>query len=466
MSATTVEIGSVLGGKLKVIRRIGAGGMGSVYEVEHTLTKHRRALKLLSDELSIIPSIVTRFLREASAAGHIGNPHVVETFDAGVLDTGEPYIVMELLEGQTLADYIEQRGALTVAETCDLLMQACDGISAAHAAGIIHRDLKPENLFLLKGPKPFVKILDFGISKFDPELTGAFGMTQDGAAMGTPYYMPPEQARGERTLDAQADVYALGVVLYECLCGQKPFVAETLPHLAILISEGRYEAASLRRPGLGAQCDSVIAHAMVADRGQRYKSAAELKAALEALRGGAPLELPGTLPFAGTIPVAFPTPPAAGAGPTPAPATQQSRGLETAAPALTDAPLSHTSAEPAPRGRGGMLALVLAVLAACGVGAALVLGRASGPSAAATGENATANATSTPSVPNAAKAPSPHVEPTLLPTAEPPAPSASAAASAGPKALKPGTQPSASKSDRPQGKSRAAEHGLSEVNPF
>src|SRR6185369_14976138 len=99
----SIELGSVLGGKLKVIRRIGAGGMGSVYEVEHTLTKHRRALKLLSDELSIIPSIVTRFLREASAAGHIGNPHVVETFDAGVLDTGEPYIVMELLEGETLA---------------------------------------------------------------------------------------------------------------------------------------------------------------------------------------------------------------------------------------------------------------------------------------------------------------------------------------------------------------------------
>jgi serine/threonine-protein kinase len=465
MSATSVEIGSVLGGKLKVIRRIGAGGMGSVFEVEHTLTKHRRALKLLSDELAIIPSIVTRFLREASAAGHIGNPHVVETFDAGVLDTGEPYIVMELLEGQTLADYIADRGTLPLAETCELLIQACEGMSAAHAAGIIHRDLKPENLFLVKGPKPFVKILDFGISKFDPELTGAFGMTQDGAAMGTPYYMPPEQARGEKTLDAQADVYALGVVLYECLCGQKPFVAETLPHLAILISEGRYEPASLRRPGLAAQCDSVIAHAMVADRSQRYKSAAELKAALEALRGGVPLEIPGTLPFAGTIPVAFPPAPALGPAPTAAPATQQSAGQSTGAPALTDAPLSHTNAEPSAPKRPGTLGAVLAVLAAAGVGAALLLGRASEPPSAATGESASADATASP-LPSAPPAPSPHIEPTLLPTAEAPAPSASAVASAGAKAPKPTTQPSASKSERPQGKSRAAEHGLSEVNPF
>ena len=257
--------------------------------------------------------------------------------------------------------------------------------------------------------KPFVKILDFGISKFDPERTGAFGMTMDGAAMGTPYYMPPEQARGEKTLDAQADVYALGVVLYECLCGQKPFVAETLPHLAILIAEGRYEPASLRRPGLAAQCDSVIAHAMVADRSARYRSAEELRRALEALRRGAPVEAPGTLPFAGTIPVAFPEGLPPGAVGT-APETAASPRLE-AAQALTDAPLSHTRAEPKAAGRGGLVGLIVAVLVAGGIGLALVLGRGHGEPNA-TGENATAHATTPTVLPTSVS--EPHVEPTLL----------------------------------------------------
>ena len=456
MSQASVELGSVLGGKFKVIRRIGAGGMGSVYEVEHTLTKHRRALKLLSDEMAAMPSIVTRFLREASAAGHIGNPHVVETFDAGVLDAGQPYIIMELLEGQTLADYIGERGSLSVTETCELLIQACEGVAAAHAAGIIHRDLKPENLFLTGGTKPFVKILDFGISKFDPERTGAFGMTMDGAAMGTPYYMPPEQARGEKSLDAQADVYALGVVLYECLCGAKPFVAETLPHLAILIAEGRYEPASIRRPGLEAQCDAVIGRAMVADRSQRYKSAEELKAALETLKRRAPGVEPQTLPFAGTIPVQLMANAVRGAE-TGAPAVTGGGGSATGQ-AMTGAPISHTRPESAARGRGGVVWAILGVVALVGVAAALMLARGSGTGHETTGETLRGDGDHGPSTPPKA-AGSPVVEPTLLPTSTAAAaPSASAeapkAASAGPKV------------EKPHGKTRAAEHGLSEQNPF
>jgi serine/threonine-protein kinase len=459
----SIEIGSVLGGKFRVIRRIGAGGMGSVYEVEHTLTKHRRALKLLSDEMAAIPIIVTRFLREASAAGHIGNPHVVETFDAGVLEGGQPYIIMELLQGNTLADYIAERGSLGVAETCELLIQACDGVAAAHAAGIIHRDLKPENLFLVEGDKPFVKILDFGISKFDPERTGASGMTVDGATMGTPYYMPPEQARGEKNLDAQADVYALGVVLYECLCGAKPFVAETLPHLAILIAEGRYEPASVRRPGLETQCDAVIGRAMMADRAQRYKSIDELKSALTALRRRAPGEAPMTLPFAGTIPVELSAvaPPQGGQRREPgeegAPLTEPA-ALGTA-PAITGAPISHTKPEIVARRRGsGLVWAIIGALALVSVGLAILFGRAPSANPDTRSETLRNAADRPPPAPPPIPSATPKVEPTLLPTASTtalvPPPSASSPPSAGPKA------------ERPRSRTRAAEHGLSEQNPF
>ena len=317
----------------------------------------------------------------------------------------------------------------------------------------MHRDLKPENLFLESGATvPFVKILDFGISKFDPERTGASAHDGRRRRDGHALYMAPEQARGEKRLDAQADVYALGVVLYECLCGAKPFVAETLPHLAILIAEGRYEPASMRRPGLEAQCDAIIGRAMVADRSVRYKSAEELKAALETLRRRAPGEQPQTLPFAGTIPVEL----MANAVP---------RGADTGAPALTGseqgitgAPLSHTKPESAARGRGGVVWAVLGLVALAGVALALVLARGSRPGHETTGEtlagdgrhatNATAKA-----------AGAPVVEPTLLPTATAslaPPPSAPSARAPSP----------APKAEKPHGKTRAAEHGLSEQNPF
>src|SRR5207253_517076 len=143
------------------------------------------------------------------------------------------------LRGQTLTDRIEQ-GPMPVSDMVDLLGQACDGIQAAHEAGIVHRDLKPDNLFVVDVEgRPFVKILDFGISKFDPSKTGGMALTQEGAALGTPYYMSPEQIRGEINLDARADVYALGVILYECAAGARPFEADALTQLAVLIHTGK-----------------------------------------------------------------------------------------------------------------------------------------------------------------------------------------------------------------------------------
>ena len=282
MSEGAIAPGTILAGKFRVVSRLGEGGMGSVYEIEHELTKHRRALKLLHQSMAAMPSVVERFLREASAAGRVGNPHIVETFDAGVLDSGEPYLVMEILRGEPLSARIA-RGPLPIAEVVDLVGQAAAGVHAAHNAGIVHRDLKPDNLFITEGAdgRPFVKILDFGISKFDQQKTGGLQLTQEGAALGTPYYMPPEQIRGEGSLDARADVYALGVILYECLSGVRPFDAETLAHLAILIHTGQPKPIAELRPDLPPGFAQLVASAMATDRGRRMHSADELRSALE-----------------------------------------------------------------------------------------------------------------------------------------------------------------------------------------
>ncbi|HEY6559996.1 MAG TPA: protein kinase [Polyangiaceae bacterium] len=284
--ATVIPSGTLLLGKLRVIRLLGTGGMGAVYEVEHELTKHRRAMKLLHGPMARVPSVVQRFLREASAAGRIGNPHIVETFDAGQLESGEPYIVMELLKGSSLEHLLHEKQQLSVFEALEIIRQACDGIQTAHDAGIIHRDIKPENLFILDHERLFVKILDFGISKFDPTRTGNFNLTNEGTALGTPYYMPPEQARGETTLDVRADVYALGVVLYECLTGRKPFVAETLPHLAVLIHEGKYTSLLQLRPDVPAALAALVARAMSTDPEQRFPTARAMREALDAIDPG------------------------------------------------------------------------------------------------------------------------------------------------------------------------------------
>jgi serine/threonine-protein kinase len=255
--------------------------MGAVYEVEHEITKHRRALKLLHPQYAAYPHVIERFLREASAAGRIGNPHIIETFDAGQLESGEPYLVMELLQGQTLADLMEKKGELSLTEAAELLRQACTGVQAAHDAGIVHRDLKPDNLFITtRDGRPFLKILDFGVSKFDPGLTGGLGVTQEGATLGTPFYMPPEQIRGDKHIDARADIYALGVILYECVSGIRPFNADTLAHLAVLIHEGNPVPIAELRTDIPSRFAEVVHRAMAKEKDKRPATARELAESL------------------------------------------------------------------------------------------------------------------------------------------------------------------------------------------
>ncbi|HEX4338460.1 MAG TPA: serine/threonine-protein kinase [Polyangiaceae bacterium] len=353
-----LEPGTVLAGRFRVVRCMGVGGMGSVYEIEHELTKHRRALKLLHAAMAQNSHVVERFLREASAAGRVGNQHIVETFDAGKLDSGEPYLIMEMLRGQTLSDRIA-RGPMPIAEVVDLVGQACDGVQAAHEAGIVHRDLKPDNLFVIDVEgRPFVKILDFGISKFDPGKTGGLALTQEGAALGTPYYMSPEQIRGEIKLDARTDIYALGVILYECIAGQRPFEAEALTQLAVLIHVGKPPPLSQLRPDLPPGLADLVGKAMATDPALRVQTARDLRAELERY---------GAISFKGQARLG-PTPSLA---PSPA-ASVAARSLATSAAGVSVRAATSTSATSG-KGQGLPIAAGFAILALGGAAAAFFL---------------------------------------------------------------------------------------------
>ena len=287
-------IGQVLQGKLEVIRQIGMGGMGVVYEVEHKLTRHRRALKILHAQVATDANVVTRFVREAGVAGTLRSPYVVETLDAGRLEDGSPYLLMEMLEGEPLSAIVHSDRRLPVARAARIAWQTCEGLRAAHAAGIVHRDLKPENLFLIRDEKSReqVKILDFGISKFTETQPRAGPLTEENAVMGTPWYMSPEQVRGSREVDSRTDLYSVGVILYEALGGDRPFSAEGLPQLAVQIFQGECAPLEERAPDLDAAVVQVVRRAMHRDRDARFQSARELQEALRPFVDPADLPAP------------------------------------------------------------------------------------------------------------------------------------------------------------------------------
>jgi serine/threonine protein kinase len=282
-------VGHVIDGKYHVRRVLGEGGMGTVYEAEHAAINRLVALKVIHPAQATKTVAVKRFQREARAAGAIGHPNICEVLDFGTLSDGGPYLVMEKLEGSTLAQRIALEGALPVGEVLDAMTQILSGLDAAHSRGILHRDIKPENVFLCarKGHAPLAKLLDFGVSKVisarfnsEEEISD---LTKEGTVMGTPFYMSPEQARGERDLDVRVDVYACGVMLYEALTGQRPYFSQTYNVLLAMILDGNAASPRELRPSLSVELERVVMTAMARDRGDRYPSVFELSRALGAI---------------------------------------------------------------------------------------------------------------------------------------------------------------------------------------
>jgi serine/threonine-protein kinase len=295
----SLSTGDIIDGKYRIVRLIGEGGMGAVYEAENMRIHRKVAIKVLHSGVAQTGEAVSRFEREAQAAGRIGSEHIVEVLDLGNLPSGDRYMVMEFMDGDSLSGRIRARGRLTPQEAYPILHQLLEALSAAHGAGIIHRDLKPDNVYLLKsrgGKADFVKLLDFGISKFN-QMSGdsGFSMTRTGAVMGTPYYMAPEQAKGSRDLDHRVDLYAAGVILYESVTGEVPFNADTFNELLFKIVLEQARPVEQAVPGIDPNFAAIVNKSMAREPAARFQSAREFQSALEQWAAGAGPQLAAAL---------------------------------------------------------------------------------------------------------------------------------------------------------------------------
>jgi serine/threonine-protein kinase len=276
-------IGEVFG-RYRVVRKIGEGGMGAVYVAEHTLIGRHAALKVLLDEMSHRKELVTRFFNEARAASAVKHPGIVEIYDFGYHTSGSAYIVMEYLDGESLAARLRREGTLSEARAAALCRQICGALAAAHAKGIVHRDLKPDNVFIVRDADTAdgerTKLIDFGIAKLAATDASPGAKTGTGILMGTPAYMSPEQSKGAGQIDSRTDIYALGCMLFEMLCGQPPFVAEGAGELMakhIMASPPPPSSLAAVTP----QMERVILRALAKSPDQRFQTADELIAALD-----------------------------------------------------------------------------------------------------------------------------------------------------------------------------------------
>lgn len=280
--------GQLLAGKYRALRVLGKGGMGIVVAAEHIDLNERVALKLMLPDALESDEAMARFLREARAAVKIKGEHVARVLDVGKLETGEPYIVMEYLEGTDLGALIDKKGPLPIKEAADFLLQACEALAEAHALGIIHRDLKPANLFLARRPdgSALVKVLDFGISKIIPRRSSQepvdVSITNTRQILGTPLYMAPEQLDSSRNADMTSDIWSLGAILFELLTGAVPFDGKTLQELRRRIRAEPAPALRSHRQDAPREIEEVVQRCLEKDPAKRYPNVAELATALSA----------------------------------------------------------------------------------------------------------------------------------------------------------------------------------------
>ncbi len=355
-------VGLTIDDRYRIIRRIGEGGMGFVYEAEHTALEKRVALKILRDDFSSRSEVVERFRQEAKSASRIGNAHIVDISDFGEMPNGASYFVMELLSGEDLANALAKEAILPLARAADVILQCCRALGAAHGKGIVHRDMKPENIFLTErdGRADFVKIVDFGIAKMsDVETPGAPGrkLTKTGMIFGTPEYMSPEQAAGKPDLDHRVDIYALGVIFFEMLAGKVPFVGDTFmgiltQHMFEPIPQlAAFNPSYAENPAI----ESFITKALAKAPEDRFQSCDEMARALEGALEGQAVRIDPT-----------------------SKQTLYGHGEPVKARAKTARAIGAAATEmdltPPPRSNAPWIALVAALVIAAGVGAYLALG--------------------------------------------------------------------------------------------
>jgi serine/threonine protein kinase len=282
-STAAVEV--IIDSKYRLIRQIGTGGMGVVYEGEDLRLHRKVAIKVLHASVASDRETLARFEREASAAGRIGSEHICAVLDIGSTADGGRYLALEYLEGETLGDRLKRTKSLSPLEAAALMLQILDALQSAHDANIIHRDLKPDNIFIVHskgGQRDFVKVLDFGVSKFSALATTDMTQTRAGMVVGTPYYMSPEQAQASSSVDARSDIYALGVLLFQSVAGRVPFAASTFSELLFKIALETPPLPESLNPRVDGEFSRIIQTAMARNPEERFQSCTAFAQALVA----------------------------------------------------------------------------------------------------------------------------------------------------------------------------------------
>jgi serine/threonine-protein kinase len=433
--------GATIDGKYRVEQVLGEGGMGVVFQAVHLRLGQRVAIKMLHPSMLRKPEIVERFEREARAAVQLRSPNAVRVLDVDVTPEQLPYMVMELLDGHDLAHELRARGRFNVPDAVDCVLQACRAMAEAHALGIVHRDLKPANLFLAReGTTTVVKVLDFGISKMAASELDVH-VTSTLATMGTPLYMSPEQIRSAKSVDARADVWSLGVILFELLTGQPPFTGTAMAVSAAIVADPAPAMRALQ-PDIPEALEQVVAKALAKSPEARWPDVQALSLALAPFAAGrVSIQPPGVRARAASSPSMV-------TGPTLA-ATVPDSGLSPmartaqaplAAPGTTPAPVitagswasqpqGATPGTPARRSRVAVAATATLLVVALGLGGAVVLrsSRRAGEAPAATA-SVTAGPASSPAADVAAGPATPVTTNVALPEAGPFASAAAATA--------------------------------------